>query len=185
MDTPSIELVAKALRKIMAAVEGTKQKAVALGAIGRCAWGSGAAPGGVELLIGENAEAREQLLSAARGEGLQMVPGGSPLQLRYADAKIGGSAPVELREASTPLLRRVFERAQQGVSLRVPMLVATCEDLILISAASGTPADHDAIVDLLRHNAARIDGAYLKNEAQAAGSFDRVKTAWAAAKSQG
>ena len=41
------------------------------------------------------------------------------------------------------------------------------------------------MIELLRHNAARIDGVYVKNEAQAAGTLDRLKSAWQAAKAQG
>jgi hypothetical protein len=56
------------------------------------------------------------------------------------------------------------------------MLVATCEDLILLGA------DRAVLVELLRHNAGRIDGAYLKREAEAAGIFNEVKLAWQQAK---
>jgi hypothetical protein len=45
--------------------------------------------------------------------------------------------------------------------------------------------DPAALTELLRHNAGRIDGAYLKKEAEAAGTFDRIKSAWQAAKAQG
>jgi hypothetical protein len=185
MDTPSPELVAKALRKIMAAIEGTKQKAVAIGAGARCSWGSTHAPESVDLLLVGGDGVRELVLGAARGEGLQQAPGGTPLQLRYADAKLAGSAPVELTEASTPFHKKVIERAKPGAVLQVPLPIASCEDLILLGAASDKQADLDAMIELLRHNAGRIDGAYLKSEAQAAGTFDRVKTAWATAKAQG
>ena len=43
-------------------------------------------------------------------------------------------------------------------------------------------ADRQILVDLLRHNAGRIDGAYLKKEAEAAGTFNEIKLAWQQAK---
>ena len=58
------------------------------------------------------------------------------------------------------------------------MLIATCEDLILLESDSAT------IVQLLRKNVTRIDGSYLKREAEAAGIFDKVKQAWQEAKEE-
>lgn len=181
--TLSLDLVVKALRKIMAAVEGVGQKAVALGAIARRSWGAQREPQAVELMIQGDADARERVLSAARGEGLRQTSPGSPLSLSYTDAKLGGPVPVELLAASTPFHQRLGERAQRGMALQVQMLVATCEDLILLSAAA--PGGEAEVVELLRHNAGRIDAAYVKKEAEAQGIFDRVKSAWAEAKRQG
>ena len=180
---PSPELVGKALRKIMAAVEGVGQKAVALGAIARKAWGAAREPQDVELMIQGGDEARERVLSAARGEGLRQNSPASPLSLTYADAKLAGAVAVELLAASTPFHQRLCARAQRGIALQVQMLVASCEDLILLSAAK--PAGEAEVVELLRHNAGRIDAAYVKKEAEAQGIFDRVKSAWAEAKRQG
>jgi hypothetical protein len=186
METPvHPDVVLKALRKTVAAIEGMGHKPVAIGAVAHRSWGSKREPQGVEILLPTGEPQREKILSAARGEGLQMVPGGSPLQLRYVDAKLGGTATVDLVEAAGALHQRVIERAQRGVALQVQMLVATCEDLILIAAASPAPADRQTIVDLLRHNAGRIDAPYLKREAEALGTFDRVKSAWQEAKQQG
>ena len=108
MDTPSPELVQKALRKIMAAAGGVRQKAVAVGATAGLAWGATGRPEGIEILLADGDPAHELILSAARGEGLQQGPGGAPLQLRYADARFDGSVPVRLLEASTPFLKRVL-----------------------------------------------------------------------------
>ena len=186
METPvQAEVVLKALRKIVAAVEGMGHKPVAIGAVARRSWGAKLEPRGVELLLPTGEPQREQILSAARGEGLQQVPGGSPLSLRYSDPKLGGTADVDLVEAASPLHRRTIERAQRGPALQVQMLVATCEDLILMAAGSPAPADREIIVELLRHNAGRIDAPYLKREAEAQGTFDRVKSAWQEAKQQG
>jgi hypothetical protein len=52
---------------------------------------------------------------------------------------------------------------------------ATVDDLILLGVASD---DHAGVVELLRTNAGRIDAGYLKKEAEAAGTFDRLKSAW-------
>lgn len=179
------DIVLKALRKIVAAIEGIGHKPIAIGAIGRRAWGAKREPQGVELLVSTGEPQREQILSAARGEGLQQVPGGSALNLRYADPKLSGTAAVDLVEAAGPLLQRVVARAQPGEALQVPMLVATCEDLILMAAASSAPGDRQSVVDLLRHNAGRIDAPYLKREAETQGIFDRIKSAWQEAKQQG
>ena len=186
METPvHPDVVVKALRKITAAVEGMGHKPVAIGAVARRSWGAKGEPQRVELLLPTGEAQREQILGAARGEGLQQPPGGSPLSLRYNDAKLGGAADVELTEAAGPLHKRVIERAQRGVALQVQMLVATCEDLILLAAASPAPADREHIVELLRHNAGRIDAPYLKKEAETLGIFDKVKSAWQEAKQQG
>jgi hypothetical protein len=122
-------------------------------------------------LFSSGPEQRDSLLSAARGEGFQTSPD-SPLRLRYTDAKLGATATVDITEKTTPFHGQVITRAQPGDVLSVGMLVATCEDLILLGA------DRAVLVELLRHNAGRIDGAYLKREAEAAGVFDQVKLAW-------
>ena len=160
----------KALRKISAAAGGLGYKAVAIGAIAHQAWGSKSEPPGIEVLMSSGPSQRETLLSAARGEGLQSTPD-QPLRLRYSDATLG-TVTVDLVEASTPLHAKVITRAQHSNILSTQMLVATCEDLILLGAP------RPVLVELLRHNAGRIDGAYLKKEAEAAGVFGEVKLAW-------
>jgi hypothetical protein len=172
------EAMPKALRKIAAAVEGLGHKAVVIGTLAHRAWGSKREAAGVELLVSSDPAHREAILSAARGEGLQQSPDG-PLRLQYTDAKLGATATVDLVEARTPFHAQVIGRAQRGNILQTGALVATCEDLILLAS------DRGVIVELLRGNAGRIDGAYLKREAEAAGIFDRVKLAWQEAKQQG
>ncbi len=179
------EVVLKALRKTVAAIEGVGHKAVAIGAIAHQAWGAKREPQAVDLLISTGEAQRESILGAARGEGLQQPPGGAPLTLRYTDAKLGASADVTLVEAATPFLKQVIGRAQRGPVLQIEMPVATCDDLILLRAGSALPADRDIVVELLRGNAGRIDPAYLKREAEAAGVFDKLKSAWQQAKQQG
>jgi hypothetical protein len=171
----SQEVVSKALRKIVAAVEGVGHKAIAIGAIASQAWGSSKAAGGVELLISSGEGQREAVLGAARGEGLRQRAGGTPLNLEYTDAKLGGTAPVDLVEAATSLHRQIIARAQRAPVLGMSMLLATCDDLILLRAAAG---DHASLVELLRAHAARIDAAYLKREAETAGTFATLKAAW-------
>jgi hypothetical protein len=173
-----LEALRKALSKILAAIEGTGHRAVAIGAAARRAWGAAQEPDGIELLTSPGAVQRDALLGAARGEGFRQDPQG-PLRLVYDDSRAGTTVTVDLLEAETPFHARIVERAQPGVVLQTPMKVATCEDLILLSA------DPAVLVDLLRMNAGRIDGAYLRHEAEAAGTFDRLKSAWQAAKAQG
>src|SRR5262245_32451764 len=112
------EVVSKALRKIVAAIEGLGHKPVAVGAIAHQAWGSKRPAQGVELLISTGESHRESILGAARGEGLQQVPGGAPLSLRYADAKLGAAAGIDLVEAATPFQKQVLGRAQRGPVLQ-------------------------------------------------------------------
>jgi hypothetical protein len=171
----SPEVLIKALRKVTSAAGGLGFKAVAIGAMAQQAWGAKREVPGVEVLMASGPEQRESLLSALRGEGLQQSPE-NPLHLRYTDAKLGATVSVDITEASTPAHTRIIGRAQRDNVLSVQMLVATCEDLILLGA------DRAVLVDLLRHNAARIDGAYLKREAEAAGVFGEVKLAWQQAK---
>lgn len=182
---PSPEVLSKALRKILAAIEGTGFKAAAIGEIAHQAWGSQQAAQRIELLVSSTAAQQETILGAARGEGLQQAPGGRPLNLQYTDAKAGGTAAVDLIEAATPYLKQVLSRAQPGDVFRVNMRVASCEDLILLRAGSTLPADVDRVVELLRRATGKIDGAYLKKEAETAGVFDQVKAAWQQAKKQG
>jgi hypothetical protein len=175
---PSLEAVAKALRKILAAVEGMGHKAVAVGAMADQAWGSRRAARRVELLLASGESQREAILGAARGEGLRQAPGGTPLNLEYADPKLGGSVPVDLMEAAGAFQRQIIARAQRAAVLQTPMLVATCEDLILLRAGSALPADRESVIELLKVAAARIDAPYLKREAEAAGTFGPLKAAW-------
>ncbi len=176
------ELVVKALRKILAAIEGLGHKAVAIGPMAHQSWGSKREVQGVELLISSGEAHRATLLGAARGEGLQQVSGGGPLSMRFPDPRTGGTVDVEMTEATTPLHKQAMGRAQPGAVLQMPMAVATCEDLILLRAGSAVPADREMVVELLRWNAGRIDAAYVKREAEAAGIFDKLKSAWQEAK---
>ena len=169
------EVMCKALRKVTSAAGGVGFKAVAIGAIAQQAWGAKREASGLDLLISSGPEQRESLLGAARGEGLQQTPD-NPLHLRYTDAKLAATVTVNLTESSTPFHAQIIGRAQRMDILSVQMLVATCEDLILLGA------DRAVLVELLRHNAGRIDGAYLKREAEAAGVFNEVKLAWQQAK---
>ncbi|HEV3028831.1 MAG TPA: hypothetical protein VG457_14730 [Planctomycetota bacterium] len=182
--SPPPEVLAKGLRKVLAAIEGSGFKAAAIGDTAHQSWGSKAAAQRVELLISSTEAQRETVLGAARGEGLQQAPGGGPLQLQFTDAKVGKTAPVTLLEAATPYLKQVLTRAQPGAVFQVQVRVATCEDLILLRAGSSAPGDRDSVIELLRGTAGRIDGAYLKKEAEANGVFDQLKAAWQQAKQQ-
>jgi hypothetical protein len=175
MDTPlPPEVITKAIRKTLAAIEGMGHKAVAMGPVACQAWGSRIPAQSVDLLTSSNATQRDSILGAARGEGLQQVTG-KPLGLRYADAKLNAAVEVSIVEASTPVHKRILERAQRLPVSQVQMFLAPAEELIIALAA--TP-DREALVELLRAAAARIDGAALKRDAEAAGVFDKVKAAW-------
>lgn len=172
---PSADLLLKSLRKITAALQGVGHPPVAIGDLAQQAWGSKRAPRGVQLLVPSGEAQRGAILSAARGEGMQQEPGPSPLSLKYTDAKLGGSAAIDLVEASTPFQKQVIGRAQPAEVLQVYMPLASVDDVILLGVASD---DREAVVELLRANAGRIDAGYLKKEAEAAGTFDRLKSAW-------
>ncbi len=184
------EVVKKALRKIAAALQGLRHDPVAIGEVAHQAWGSKREAQGVELLMPTGPAQRDAILSAARGEGLQQAPDGPgqagtvTLRLRYADPKLGGTVNVDLVEAGTPFHKQVIGRAQPEQVLQVRLLLATCEDLILLRAGSAHPADRQCVVELLRATAGRIDAPYLKREAEAAGVFDKLKSAWQEAKQQ-
>ena len=172
------EALRKALSKITAALEGSGHKPVAIGAIARQAWGAKRAAEGLELLTPSGAAHRDAILGAARGEGFRQEPGAA-LRLTLNDTKVGTTVSVDVIEAATPFHAQVIGRAQPGVVAGMNMKVATCEDLLLLSP------EREALIELLRANAGRIDGAYLKREAEAAGIFDRIKAAWQEAKAQG
>jgi len=179
---PSTEIILKALRKIVAALQGVGHPPVVIGDLAHQAWGVKRDPRGVELLVPSGEAQRPTILSAARGEGLQQEPGPSPLRLKYLDARLGGNAGVELVEASTPFQKQMIGRAQPGPVLQMHLPVATCEDLILLRVATDAPADRQIVIELLRANAGRIDAPYLKKEAEGAGTFERLKGAWQEAK---
>lgn len=172
------EALRKALSKMVAALEGSGHKPVAIGAIARQAWGAKADPEVLELLTPSGPAQRDAVLGAARGEGFRQEPG-DKLRLTFVDGRANTSVTVELTEATTPFHAQVLRRAQPGVVVQMNLLLASCEDVMLLTT------DAAALTELLRCNAGRIDGAYLKKEAEAAGTFDRIKSAWQAAKAQG
>ncbi|MBV8881220.1 MAG: hypothetical protein JO332_14740 [Planctomycetaceae bacterium] len=183
--TPTPEILQKGLRKVLAAIEGSGFKATAIGGIARLSWGSKLPVLGVDLLVPTGEAQRATIQGAARGEGCQTVSGAGPLSFRFSDAKLNASTPIEILEATTPFHKQVLERAKPRVFLQMQLNAASVEDLILFCAASGTPADKESMIELLRGYAGTMDAAYVKKEAQAAGSFDALKAAWAEAKARG
>lgn len=175
---PSGDMVLKTLRKIVAALQGVGHPPVVIGDLARQAWGSKREPAAVRLLVPSGPENRDAILGAARGEGLQQKPGPEPLRFTYTDAKLGATAEVELVEAATPFHKQVVGRAERAPILQMMLPLATCDDVILLGIASELPGDRDGVIELLRANAGRIDAAYLKREAEAAGTFDKLKSAW-------
>lgn len=191
-DPATPDVVLKALRKVTAALQGLHREPVAIGALAQRSWGAKIEPAGVELLIPPGESHRESIFSASRGEGLQQAPGeavqmrdgNTVLRMRYLDPKAGTAADVDLLEAGTMPLKKAAGRAKPGNVLGLPLLLASCDDVILQLAGSSKPGDRAVLVELLHHNAGRIDPAYLKAEAQAAGIFDALKGAWQDAKKQ-
>jgi hypothetical protein len=172
--SPTPDVLLKSLRKITAALQGVGHPPVAIGDLAQSAWGASRQPRSVQLMVPSGEAHRDAILSAARGEGIQQEPGAGPLKLKYTDAKSGGSAGIDLLEASTPFHKQVMGRAQPAEVLQVYMPLASVDDVILLSIYS----DPAAVVELLRANAGRIDPAYLKKEAEAAGTFNQLKLAW-------
>src|SRR6185436_2120239 len=75
------QLLSKALRKILAAIEGSGFKAIVIGDLAHQSWASQLPIRNIELLVSTNEAQRQTILGAARGEGLQLRPGGGPLSL--------------------------------------------------------------------------------------------------------
>lgn len=181
---PRTDAFTRAFRKILAAIQGVGLRAAVIGPLARQAWGTKDDPDAIDLLIPEIGPSRDALAGAARGEGFQETPDPELIRYRYVDTRSGTAVDVRLQQASTPLLQQLHGRAQTAEVLQTGAPLAGCEDLILLLAASPDPAHHSAIVELLRCTAGRMDPAYLKAEAEKAGTFDRVKSAWQEAKRQ-
>jgi hypothetical protein len=187
---PHSEILRRTLRKLLAALQGLGRKPVVIGALAHQAWGAKLEPKAIDLLIPAGVEHREAIFSAARGEGLQQPPDHPILSLpetvmlrvQYTDPKLAATAEAGLLEAATPFLKQVHGRAQPGGVLDVQVTLATCEDLILLRAGSDLPADRASVVELLRCTAGRMDAQYLRQEAEKAGAFDKLKSAWKEAK---
>lgn len=171
----SNEVLLKALRKIVAALQGVGHPPVVIGDLARQAWGSKREPASILLLAPSGEAHRDAIRGAARGEGLQQESASGPLKFKFTDPKLGGTADIEVVEASTPFQKQVISRAQRDGVLEMTLPLATCDDVILLGIASG---DQESVIELLRANAGRIDPAYLKREAETAGTFDRLKSAW-------
>jgi hypothetical protein len=178
------DVLAQALERTLAAIHSCGFKAVGLGALAHRAWGSEKPMKRIEIMVGSTPSQRDTLLSALRQQGLQQLPDGRPLQLRFVNEELGAAAPVDLSEASTPPLKQLLARAQTGIAFDQELEVASSEDLILQRISSDVPGDVDYAVELLRENLSLIDGAYLKKEAQSAGILDQLKEVWQKAKAQ-
>jgi hypothetical protein len=181
---PPEEAVSRALRRILAAVEGTGFKAVVIGDAGHRAWGSRKPVRRIELLVPFEGPQKQTVLGAARGEGLRPAPDDEPLHLEYPDAATGAVIPVDLIQAVSSSHKKVVSRAQQLEALGARVRAASVEDLILQRAASDRPGHAESVIELFRRAAERVDAAYLKQEAEATGAFDRVKAAWKKSREQ-
>lgn len=167
-----------ALRKIVSVIAGCGFKSAAIGDLAHLSWGSSNPVTRIELLLSIGQTQRESLLSFARGEGLFPAAGGGPLNLRYVDAKLGHTADVDLMEVTLPLHREAIARAKPDFVLGTEVRVASCEDLIVLRAASTTPGHRESVVELLRLCVNRIDASYLKRAAQTLGVLEQLKSVW-------
>jgi hypothetical protein len=175
-----VQVLTRALNKMVAALQGVKRNPVVIGPLGHQAWGVQRPPQSIDLLIPAGEEHRAAIFSAARGEGMRQVPD-HPLRFTYVDRHLGGDAvTLDLTETVSPFLQQVYARAETGEVLQMGVPLARCEDLILLSIAQ--PDGHASVVELLRCTAGRMDAPYLKKEAEKAGTFDKIKLAWAEAK---
>jgi len=182
--TSQSQALRRALSKITAALQGVGRKPVVIGELAHQAWGAKPEPKNIELLVPPGEEHRDAIRSAARGEGFQEAATAGALRFRFSDAKFNATTEADIVEASSPFLKQVHGRAQPGVILDMQLPLATCEDLILLRAASEHPADRASVVELLRCTAGRMDAQYLKEEAQKAGALEKLKVAWQEAKKQ-
>ena len=181
---PTEATLSLALRKIVSAIEGSGFKWTAIGDIGHLSWGFTDHPiVDIELIVGFGEKQAEQLLSAARGEGLYMASSGAgSYSLRFVDKKMGTTANVEIIQAMTPVYREMLNRAKPDFVLNTQVRVASCEDLIVLRTGSEEPGHRDSVIHLLRTCAARIDPTYLKAVAQKFDVLEELKSAWQEAK---
>ncbi|MBI2933459.1 MAG: hypothetical protein HYY16_17580 [Planctomycetes bacterium] len=192
VSAPSDTMI-KALRRMLAALKGMGYEPALIGTLAHRAWDCPSELGAVELLTPFGEAQRDAVLSAARGEGFKQspdsvmpaAPGSFTSRVSYTDAKPAATVNLELREAATPYLKQVLNRAQRRWVFDVELAVATCEDLILMRAGSADSADCEDVIGLLRANAGRIDAQYMKREAEATGVFEGLKRAWLEAKRRG
>lgn len=167
----------EAMAKIVAALKKIRVQAVAIGDAAFAAQGVKRAAQNVELLSAAGEKYRLALAAAAKVEGL--APSEAPAgTLRF----IWKSASVRILEASTPFHRLILSRAEPGVVLGTRSFVATPDDLILLRAGSEAQGDRESVIELMRIHAKKLDPGYLKERAESAGTFEKVKALWKEAK---
>lgn len=179
---PNEAVFVQALRKTVSAIEGSGFKAIVLGDAAHRAWGSPQPVRRIEVLVNFEGPQRQAVLFAVSGAGLRPASDDEPLHLVYGDEAAGTLVPIHLVQAMTSFQKRLITRAQSVEVMHVQARVASCEDLILMRAASDHPGHAESVVELFRAAANKIDAAYIKKEAEAAGTFDQVRAAWKQAK---
>lgn len=182
---PPEPLLARALQKLLKAIEGSGFKCAVVGDVGGRAYGSTLPLRRLELLVSFEGPQRDNVLSAARAEGFQPAPDDEPLHFQHVDDARGDVARVDILQAVSPFQRQVLARSQASAILGTPTRVATCEDLILLRAGTKSLADWRRVVELLRVTSGTLDGVYLKKEAEANRVFNRVKAAVQQSRAQG
>ncbi|MEK7270246.1 MAG: hypothetical protein AAB215_04800 [Planctomycetota bacterium] len=76
---------------------------------------------------------------------------------------------ADVLEAASPFLEEVVRRARPARFLGEEVLLASCEDLVLMKLGAGRAIDRADAVELLRANALSLDAAYLKAQSSALG----------------
>jgi hypothetical protein len=179
---PNLAIVAQALRKTVSSIEASGFKAIVIGDAAHAAWGSPRPVRRIEVLVNFEGPQRQAVLRAVTNEGLRPAPDDEPLHLVFGDDAAGTLVPIDLVQVVTSFHKRLIPRAQSMDVMHVKARVASCEDLILMRAASGEPGDAESVVDLFRAGVNKVDAAYLKKEAEAVGIFEQVRAAWKKAK---
>jgi hypothetical protein len=163
----------EAMKKIVAALMECRYQAVAIGDAAYAAWGCARDVQGVDLLSSTGEKQRLAILAAGKKQGL--LPAEAPPGLLRMMHK---TAAVRILEASHPLHKLILARAEPGVVLGVRSFLATAEDLILLRTGSDAPADRAGVLELLKLRAGKLDADYLKTQAEALGTFDKLRAAW-------
>lgn len=165
--------LAEALKKFLTVLQKVRYQAVVIGDAAFRAYGAAREPRVLELLMATNEKQRAAILIAAKAQGFAALEA-PPNWLRFKT----GDAEIRILEATTPFHRTLMSRAMPEKVLGIWSLVATPEDLILHRVASELASDKESVIELFKLKADKLDPDYLKQQAETAGTFDRVKAAW-------
>lgn len=167
------DIVLAAFRLILAALREANHDPVLVGGLGIQAWGRIRQTKDVDLLLVSGEADRDAILKAAADRGILpdaahpvvALRDSTILRLVRTDPRYGIRIHVDLIEAGAAFLRDVARRAKRARLFDEDVLLATCEDLILMKLLAGRPIDRADAAELLRLNAASLDRAYLRDRA--------------------